>query len=67
MTACMTCGQPIEWSETYDAWVDAGSTSLVYCNDQDETHDGQRHEPAGFWATEANVTTYINCRAEELR
>lgn len=44
---CAICGRAIEQEyEGEDRWVDfgtAGAASLVYCHDQDETHDGIRH------------------------
>lgn len=41
---CAHCGVPIE--NYRGRWVDAGTDDLVYCTDQDETHDGIRHETA---------------------
>lgn len=44
---CTGCGQAVEREyEGEDRWVDegtAGAGSLVFCTDQDETHDGVRH------------------------
>jgi hypothetical protein len=45
---CAGCGAPIRQVDMI-GWVDADtpdSACLVYCNDQDETHDGIRHAPA---------------------
>jgi len=43
---CRHCGVPIEMEDgDPDRWVDVDSIGLVFCTDQDETHDGQRHEP----------------------
>ena len=51
---CETCGREVELDED-DQWVDADTTGvdhayqglgggrLVFCHDQDETHDGVRH------------------------
>lgn len=45
MTTCKHCG--IEITEWDHGWADAegDSESLVYCTDQDKTHDGIRHQP----------------------
>lgn len=48
---CGYCGRTIEQDE-YGIWQDAGSFGLVYCHDQDETHDGLRHLPGGEYTSE---------------
>lgn len=49
LAVCKHCGIDIERAEPdASTWVDAGTgpaARLVFCNDQDETHDGIRHEP----------------------
>lgn len=40
---CEHCGRYI--AEVHGAWVDAGTTDLVFCHDQDETPDNLRHWP----------------------
>jgi hypothetical protein len=40
---CVHCGKPIEPCES-GGWQDLDSSGLVFCSDQDETHDRVRHE-----------------------
>lgn len=45
---CVHCGVLIQWNG--DSWEDmryAPGARLVFCTDQDETHDGIRHAPNG--------------------
>lgn len=41
---CRHCGEPIANTVSW-GWSDADTPGLVFCTDQDETHDGIRHEP----------------------
>lgn len=47
---CRHCGAVIEQRDGPDDWQDAGSSGLVFCTDQDDTHDDQRHEPTELGA-----------------
>lgn len=46
MHTCMHCAADIEQTADGEAWVDKGTVSLVFCTDQDETHDSVRHAPS---------------------